>query len=92
VGAAWACMISTAMILPINYGVAFKLLNARFRQFLTQVWSPTLAALMMYALVRSYLNSDPVANSTIFRGQLLQLPAAVNIGVLSHGLIVLSLC
>jgi PST family polysaccharide transporter len=91
VGAAWACMISTAIILPVNYGVAFRLLNIRLRQFLAQVWRPIIGVLVMYALVRSYVGYDQVANAAIFRDQLVHLLAAVMIGILSYGLIVLSL-
>lgn len=52
-GAAWAYVLTAAIILPITLGRITRFLQLRLRQLLRIVWRPAVAASIMYLTVRT---------------------------------------
>jgi O-antigen/teichoic acid export membrane protein len=58
-GAAWACLASVALMLPVNYALVIRALDIELRALARLFWRPVLAAAVMYAVVTWLLGSLP---------------------------------
>ena len=77
-GAAWACLASVTLMLPLNYTLVVRALDIEGRAIVRLLWRPLLAAAAMYAVVTSLLAALP--QSPAFGNQLLRLIVAATSG------------
>jgi lipopolysaccharide exporter len=89
VGAAWAFVITAAVMIPLSIGVVLKMLKLSLASFVIAVWRPIVASAAMYGavawLVVSLGTTGPVA------GQILRLGAAVAAGATIYVVCLLAL-
>jgi O-antigen/teichoic acid export membrane protein len=82
IGAAWAFTASMMLEIPIHLFLARQQLGVRVRTFLRSVWRPTIAAGLMFVLVRFVsVKWEPPADRSALIARLIALIAA---GVVSY--------
>jgi O-antigen/teichoic acid export membrane protein len=52
-GAAWALVLTWAIILPVNFSILFRSLQLRFHEFFGVIWRPLVATAIMALAIRS---------------------------------------
>lgn len=57
IGAAWACLITGVINIPVYYLAMFQTLHLKLRKFLTVVWRPIVGSVIMYFVVRAVANN-----------------------------------
>ncbi len=57
IGAAWACLITGIINIPVYYFVMFRTLRLRLAKFLATVWRPIISSVIMYFVVRTVATS-----------------------------------
>jgi lipopolysaccharide exporter len=77
-GAAWAAVLSAALLMPVNYAILLRKLELGAGAVLKVVWRPILAGAGMYAAVATFCAWTGVSGSTV--RDLLYLLSAVALG------------
>jgi lipopolysaccharide exporter len=79
VGAAWACIASAALMLPVNFALVLRELNLRPRHLGAVLWRPLLATAGMYGVLRAMRARWP--NVDGYAADLVELGATVAAGL-----------
>jgi lipopolysaccharide exporter len=77
-GAAWAAVITAALLFPINYTVLLRQLKMAPSAVVAVMWRPLIAGATMYAVVRAYSSWAGTGGS--LAQDMLRLVAAIAIG------------
>ncbi len=72
VGTAWAVLLVTIVVTPINFGALLPVLGLRVSAFVAVVWRPALASTLMYLAIAGTLQALQAAGA---RNVLLQIAA-----------------
>jgi len=83
IGAAWAYVLSTLMVIPISYGIILKRLDLRVTHLLARIWRPASGIAVMTICVRLVSEELPVPSDTMAMITHLVLIAAI--GAISYG-------
>jgi lipopolysaccharide exporter len=78
-GAAWACLLTGLINVPVYYSTVFRTLKLSILTFAATVWRPLVSAGVMYLVVNYYVNDLNPASSSIIA--LPQMLLAVLLGV-----------
>lgn len=84
VGAAWAYVVTAAVMIPLSIVFVLRMLNLTAAAFAAVTWRPILAALAMYAVVRWLAERLRDPRATI--GQIDELLICVATGVATYGI------
>jgi O-antigen/teichoic acid export membrane protein len=88
-GGAWAYAVSTAVILPVSYGILLRELRVPLSAMIGRIWRPLAAMTAMVVLVRLAAARMPAADATL--ALLVQLGLLVALGVASYFIAVAAL-
>jgi lipopolysaccharide exporter len=90
IGAAWAYLLESVIVLPVNFGMITYFLGVRPFAFVTSVWRPLIAAAVMYAGVR-WLRPADAETLTSSVQAIAPLAKGVAVGVVIYLVTVLGL-
>jgi O-antigen/teichoic acid export membrane protein len=90
-GAAWSMVITSAILLPINYAFVFRLLQLRLQVFFAHVWRPLVGSLSMYVVVRAFIQVVDGTRASSMFGMIGLFLMAVLIGAVMYTVTVLIL-
>ena len=78
-GAAWACLLTGLINMPVYYNIVFRTLKLPVRTFAATVWRPLVSSGAMYLGVNYYVSDLVPASSSV--GALPQMLLAILLGV-----------
>ena len=78
IGAAWAFVVTAVVMIPISMLVVLRMLELKAREFLTAIWRPLTAAVVMYFAVAWLTDNLRKPSSTI--GQIDELLLVIAAG------------
>jgi lipopolysaccharide exporter len=88
-GAAWAYLISSAALIPLNYLIMFKTLRLPVRSFIDTVWRPVLATTGMFFIVQTYTQSIYTVDPKVL--DIFYLIVGIILGAVSYILLITGL-
>jgi O-antigen/teichoic acid export membrane protein len=83
IGAAWAYVLSTLMVIPISYGIILKRLDLRVSHLLARIWRPASGIAVMTFCVGLVSEELPIPSDTM--AMITHLVVIAAIGAISYG-------